>query len=77
MEELFGENSLHLCKYRLDNNEIPSLEKLADIIEANSDAPLPDWFVKHRAHVYAILTNLKKGDLGQISQIRQSKCSLH
>jgi len=47
MEELFGENSLHLCKYRLDNNEIPSLEKLADIIEANSDAPLPDWFVKH------------------------------
>ena len=26
---------------------IPSLEKLADIIEANSDAPLPFWFVEH------------------------------
>jgi len=67
MEELFGENSLHLCKYRLDNNEIPSLEKLADIIEANSDAPLPDWFVKY------LCTRLRHPDKPKKGRPRSNK----
>jgi hypothetical protein len=47
VEELFGETSLVAWKNRLDGGEVPSLAQIADIIEANKDEPLPDWFVEH------------------------------
>ena len=47
MEEHFGETGLFAWKKRLDGGEVPSLAQIADIIEANKDEPLPEWFVEH------------------------------
>ena len=47
LDDLFGETSLVAWKRRLDGGEAPSLAQIADIMEANKDEPLPDWFFEH------------------------------
>ncbi len=47
LNEHFGETSLVAWERRLAGGDVPSLVQIADIIEANKDELLPNWFVEH------------------------------
>lgn len=47
IDEHFGETSLKNWKRKLDEGTVPSLEQLANLIEANFSQPMPPWLVIH------------------------------
>jgi hypothetical protein len=43
--DLYGPTSLLNLKRSIAEGKIPTAEELADILEANSEKPLPQWFI--------------------------------
>jgi hypothetical protein len=61
LDDLFGETNLVAWRRRLDEGKVPSLAQIADIVEANKNEPLPDWFAEHLCHRLRFPDKPKRG----------------